>query len=297
MGKKTIPVLLVILLLTGCYGGESASDVQDVDGVDAPADIIPGEDGSDQAVDVPGELAPDKIPFTGSGCSEGLASAVVEVQLSTMEVRRHVTVSPPAAAPLSDEEMIAAGEGILAARVPTFPELAGCPAGFSDFGVLDYLFYDCGDFSAGFLFHRTAAKTALAWAGEWFSYSGRIEPPDPLEDAEAGIYQPAAEPYPTYYENSSDNASVEELDSYIQPLNNWGQTWATVAGSSWTDRSFQEIWDLVLGSDVFNGFAACGPYEAFVIGLGPTGGSYAGDVGLIRVLFILTGSVDQSLVD
>jgi len=298
MGKKTIPVLLVILLLTGCYGGESASDAQDADALEFSGDIIAAEDGADPAMDEPAGEGIVKIPYTGSGCSEGLAAAVVEVQLSTMEVRRHVAVSPPAAAPLSDEEMIAEGEGILTERVPTFPELTGCPAGFSDFGALDYLFHvDCGDFSAGFFFHRTAARAVLAWVGDFLSFSERIEPPDPLGPAEAGIYLPAAEPYPTYYDGTSDNAGVEELDRYIEPLNDWGETWARLAGTSWTHRSFSEIRDLVLASDVFNGFAACGPYEAFVLGLGPTGGSYSGDVGLIRVLFILTGSVDQSLVD
>lgn len=235
-----------------------------------------------------------KPSFPATTCAADPAAALVEVRLTDLEILSSVSTAPAADNALSIDEMAVAIGEVLVEHAYPGGSLDWANRSMSGYGALDLVRLEGGDPFAKGLFHRISARPVVVWAGDWLSYSQRYFPPDPLDAAAEVIYEPALDPAGIYREDSSDTCDLTEMERVMSPLNEWGSTWAGLSGGSWTDRTFREIWDLVLGTGVFNGFAACGPYEVFVFGLGPTGGSYSGDVDLVRLDFVLTGKVDQS---
>jgi len=285
---KKIPFHLLLLAaacVLACEPADTEHDAEDVQDDDAGLDP--------DAADVPVDGA-EKAPFPATGCAADPAAALVEVRLTDLQVLSSVSTAPAADNALSIDEMAAAMRQVLEEQGYPVESLADASRSITDYSGLDLVRLEGGDPFAKGIFHRVTARPVVVWAGDWLSYSQRYFPPDPLDAAAEVIYEPALDPAGIYREDSSDTCDLTEMERVMSPLNEWGSTWAGLSGGSWTDRTFREIWDLVLGTGVFNGFAACGPYEVFVFGLGPTGGSYSGDVDLVRLDFVLTGKVDRS---
>jgi hypothetical protein len=284
MGRIMLAGTMMVLLACACESVETERDA--VDGHVDDAGLDP------DAGDLPTDGA-DKAPFPATTCAADPAAALVEVRLTDLEIVASVSTAPAADA-LPIDEMAAVMLAMLREQGYPVDNLAGASRSTSEYSGLDLVRLEGGDPFAKGIFHRMTARPVVIWAGDWTNYSKIYFPPDPLDPEAAVLYEPASDPAGLYREESSDTCDLAEMEMVMSPLNEWGSTWAGMSGASWTDRTFREIWDLVLGTGAFNGFAACGPYEVFAFGLGPVGGSYSGNVDMIKLGFILTGKVDQS---
>jgi hypothetical protein len=283
--KRIVLVGTVMVLLTcACESAENERDAADGQADDVGLDPDTGDLPTDGA---------DKAPFPATTCAADPAAALVEVRLTDFEIVASVSTAPAAAA-LTPDEMEVAMRDVLQEQGYPVENLAVASQSTSDYSGFDLMRLEGGDPFAKGIFHRITARPVTVWAGDFLSFSKRYFPPDPLDPGAAVLYEPASEPEGLYREESSDRCDLSEMERVMMLLNDFGSTWAGMSGDSWTDRTFREIWDLVLCTGVFNGFAACGPYEVFAFGLGPVGGSYSGDVDMIKLGLVLIGRVDQS---
>jgi hypothetical protein len=215
--------------------------------------------------------------------------AVVEVTLTTMEARAWTAAAPEAELTLSEAEMIdllrdtLIGEGCIPEG--TWHEGSSSVTEMGPFAWLDI---PPSDFGAGALFDARTGQMVFTLATDFLAWDERCTPPDPL-DAAPPETSPAGEPSACHSAAGTCALEIDDLDT-------WGATSALVRGECWFDRSYDEVWDLVRHTSVAAAFDRCGDYEMFVRGMTTPGGSYATPLSANRMVFVLAGHADESVL-
>lgn len=244
----------------------------------------------------------DAPEFPATECAPEPAVAVIEVQLSTMQARGWVDSGLETMDTLTDEIMLASlqdaletaecvdeGHGLLAAGVEDVQ--------VATYGAMSWLYLSSGDPTAGAVFDQRTGQMAFSMKGDWLSWETRCTPPDPLMEL-APEFSEAAPPETCFRDcpAGGDGPVCHDCETEMDDLNHWGGVWALEADETWTDRNYDEVLELAMRTSVAGAFGVCGPYEMFVRGLTTPGGAYAGDVADIRMVFVLAGHADRSVL-
>jgi hypothetical protein len=292
------------LALVACSGNETlahddAHDDSATDGLDIADDVLvdSASDGLDIDDGCPDEASYElgDAPFVLTGCAADPAVAVIEVQLDTMQARGYVATAPEAPVALTAEGMRATLlAGIEDNGCPRFIFNPGNYVATS--GSMTGLFILPGDSYALGMFDSRTGEMGFSMTGDWFSGDARCTP-DPLADL-VPAYAAAAEPASTFRfcMVGSDLGTCADPPPSIDALNSCGDRWTSMDSTCWVERTYEEVWNLVKHTAHANAMASCGPYEMFVRELGCGGGAYSGDEHRIRMIFILAGHVDTSVL-
>ena len=84
--------------------------------------------------------------------------------------------------------------------------------------------------------------------------------------------------------------------SLADELNQWGAEWATNSGDTWLLREFREMENEVRKTGIVNAFSACGDYEMLAVALGSGGDFLEGDIMDLKLVFVISGLVDESVL-
>lgn len=277
-------ILFVVLFLSGgCISETSGGD----------SDLSETGDLSEIADDWGEDKAEE---FAPTACFPDPAVGFVEVRLTDLAMATWVSTSA--------EEETDLSAGVLADRVKALIVDHDCPYSPyildsenvqpSTHGSLERIFISGGDPFAGGLFDRRNGDVVLAWAGDWLSTSERCFPEDPLSFPAPVVDGHAEDPEAIFCEY--DPCDEEAVTGLVDRLNDYGASWASLGGGTWTDRTFDELWEAVSRTAFAHAFAACGTYDVFLQPLGPGGGSYSNDVQLIKLLFVFVGRADESIL-
>jgi hypothetical protein len=220
---------------------------------------------------------------------------VIEVQLTTMQVRALVSSAPSSDETLTDTEMSEMLADVL--------EDNGClwsgpllgehhVAGFGSFSWVDAPPSDSG---AGALFDTRTGEMVFSMATDWTAWDVRCSPQDPLTEYLARFTE-ADEPGQCFRYCSSDACVDSACHEEIDRLNSTGDSWSRLTGDEWTHRTYEEVWSHVRKTAAANAFSECGPYELFVRGLSTPGGAGSGDLDALRMVFVLAGYADVSVI-
>ena len=242
-------------------------------------------------------LAPDENDFVLTTCAEDPAVAVVELTVRTLEMRARVETLPESSDPDTPAEMLAGlmnGLNDHDCVDPDSPLLAvhlGATEVASS-GNLAVIFADAGSPSGGGVFDRRTGEMACSWEGDVSEWSRRCSPtglqPAPAEYTRA----PAPDEIYTYV----GRGGVGGTFSLADELNQWGAIWATNSGDTWLLREFREMENEVRKTGVVNAFAVCGDYEMLAVALGSGGDFEEGDIQDIKLVFVVSGLVDESVL-
>jgi hypothetical protein len=159
-------------------------------------------------------------------------------------------------------------------------------------GNLDVIFVDGGEPYAGAAFDRRTGEMAFSWEGAASEWSRRCTP---------GSLQPAPPEYtispaPDEIHTYLGRGGVGGMFSLVDELNDDGAAWATSSGDTWLLRDFRELENEARKTAAVNAFAACGDYEMLAVGLGSGGDFTEGDIMDVKIVFVLSGLVDESVL-
>ncbi len=242
-------------------------------------------------------LAPDENDFVPTTCAEDPAVAVVELTVRTFEMRSAVTTHPESSDPDTPAEMLAGLMGGLndgdcvASDSPLF-DLGVGDAETAPSGNLDVIFADGGDPYAGGVFDTRTGEMAFSWEGDVAEWSRRCSPAALQPAAAEYTRAPAPDGIYTYV----GRGGVGGTFSLADELNQWGAEWATASGDTWLLREFREMENEVRKTGVVNAFSACGDYEMLAVALGSGGDFTEGDIMDIKLVFVISGLVDESVL-
>ncbi|MBW2262229.1 MAG: hypothetical protein JRG91_09675 [Deltaproteobacteria bacterium] len=242
-------------------------------------------------------LAPDENDFVLTTCAEDPAVAVVELTVRTFEMRSTVTTLPGSTDPDTTGEMLAGLMGGLndgdcvASDSPLFDLGLGATE-TAPSGNLDVIFADGGDPYAGGVFDRRTGEMAFSWEGDVQEWSRRCTPASLQPAAPEYTRAPAPDEIYTYVGRGGVGGTFALADE----LNQWGAAWATASGDTWLLREFREMENEVRKTGVVNAFAVCGDYEMLAVAMGSGGDFFEGDIMDIKLVFVISGSVDESVL-
>ena len=294
MRLSTLIGLLVPLACAACSGSgtdtDAALDTHPDDALDATDTTHDPhlDDAGDDCVDEADPALGDR-PFPTSECSTDPAVAVIEVTLTTLGIGGWVGTAPEGELTLTEGEMIDLLREELIARECVHPD--GWWVSSSEVietGPFAWLDIPRSDFGAGALFDTRTGEMVLTLETDWLAYDVRCTPMDPLEELSPS-FAAAGEP-------SACHAAFGTCAGEIDELNYWGAISARGCGGCGFDRTYEEVWERVRHTSLASAFHACGDYEMFVRGMTTPGGYYCMDLEANRMVFVLAGRVDTSVL-